>query len=94
MFPKTPLTTCNTLIKPLFDYCDVVRGNLKKILTARLQNLENRPARIITRKDYDERSADIRKGLRWDAKCFFFSDIFQVNRYVRSCKQQSSRVSH
>ena len=44
------LTIHNAPIKPLFDYCDVVWGNLKKTLTTRLQNLQNRAARIITRK--------------------------------------------
>ena len=69
MFPKTLLTIYNALIKPLFDYCDVVWGNLNKTLTARLQKLQNRAARIITRKGYagyDERCADIRQELRWD----------------------------
>ena len=46
----TLLTIHKALIKPLFDYCDVVWGNLKKTLTTRLQNLQNRAARIITRK--------------------------------------------
>ena len=41
-------------------------GNLNKYLTARLQKLQNRAARIITRKGYDVRSADISKELRWD----------------------------
>ena len=62
----TLLTIYNALIKPLSDYCDVVWGNLNKTLTVRLQKLQNRAARIITRKGYDERSADIRKKLRWD----------------------------
>ena len=55
-----------SLVKPLFDYCDAVWGDLNKSLTARLQKLQNRAARIITRKGYDERSADIRKELGWD----------------------------
>ena len=62
----TLLTIYNALIKPLFDYCDVVWGNLNKPLTARLQKLPNRAARIITRKGNDVRSADISKELRWD----------------------------
>ena len=60
----TLLTIYNAVIKPLFDYCDVVWGNLIK--TARLQKLQNRAARIRTRKGYNVRSADIRKELRWD----------------------------
>ena len=64
MFPKTHFF--NAVIKPLFDYCDVVWGNLNKTLTARLQKFQNRAARIITRNFYDVRSADIRKELKWD----------------------------
>ena len=68
MFPKLHLSQSIThaLIKPLFDYCDVVWGNLNKALTARLQKLQNRAARILTRKGYDERSLLIRKQLSWD----------------------------
>ena len=54
------------IIKPFFDYCDGVWGNLNKSLTARLQKLQNRAARIRTRKGYNVRSADIRKELTWD----------------------------
>ena len=46
--------------------CKRVSSGLAKNLTARLQKLQNRAARIITRKGYDERSSDIRKELRWD----------------------------
>ena len=49
----TILTIYNAVIKPLFDYCDAIRGNLKKTVTARLQKLQNRAARIRTRKGYD-----------------------------------------
>ena len=45
---NTLLTIYNALVKPLFDYCDTVWGNLNKSLTARLQKLQNRAARIIT----------------------------------------------
>ena len=62
----TLLTIYNAVVKPLFDYCDVVWGNLTKSLTARLQKLQNRAARIRTLKGYDVKSADIRKNLRWD----------------------------
>ena len=62
----TLLTVYNAVIKPFFDYCDVLWGNLIETLTARLQKLQNRAARIITRKGHDVRSADIRKELRWN----------------------------
>ena len=42
------------LIKPLFDYCDVVWGNLNKTLTRRLQKLQNRVTRFITREGNDK----------------------------------------
>ena len=62
----TLLTIHNAVIKPLFDYCDVVWGNLNKTLAARLLKLPNRAARFVTWKDKDVRSVDIRKDLRWD----------------------------
>ena len=77
-----------------FDYCDIVWGNLNKTLTARLQKLQNRAARIITQKGYDERSADIRKELRRDDLETIRKEKTFSNRYVQSCKQQSSRSSH
>ena len=94
MFPKTLLTIYNALIKPLFDYCDVVWGNLNKTLTARLQKLQNRAARIITRKGYagyDERCADIRQELRWDDLETIRKKTF--SNHEQSCEQQSSRLS-
>ena len=63
---NTLLTIYNAFVKLLFDNCDAVWGNLNKTLTARLKMLQNRAARIITRKSYCERSADIRKDLGWD----------------------------
>ena len=44
----TLLTMYDAVNELLFDYCDVVWGNLKKNLTARLQKLPNRAARFIT----------------------------------------------
>ena len=41
-------------------------GNLNSTLSVRLQKLQKREARIISRKGYDERSLDIRKQLGWD----------------------------
>ena len=62
----TLLTIYDAVIEPLFDYCDVVLGNLNETLTARLLKLPNRAARFVTRKGNDVRSLDIRKDLRWD----------------------------
>ena len=56
----------NALVLPLFDYCDVVWGNLNQGLSDRLQKLQNRAARIITKSDYSIRSIDILNKLNWD----------------------------
>ena len=60
----TLLTIYNAVVKPLLDYCAVVWGNLNKTITARLQKLQNRAARIRTRKGYDVGSVDISKDLK------------------------------
>ena len=62
---KTALTIYNSLIQPLFDYCDVVWGNLSLTLAERLQKLHNRAARTITCSSYDIRSVEVRSKLNW-----------------------------
>ena len=59
-------TIYKSLIQPVFDYCDVVWGNLDQGLATKLQKLQNRAARIITFQGYDVRSAQIRKQLNWE----------------------------
>jgi len=63
---NTLLTVYIALILPHFDYCDVVWDNCKKGLSDRLQKLQNRAARVITRSNYDVRSSDILASLEWD----------------------------
>ena len=60
---ETLISIYNALIKPLFDNCDAVWGNLNWTLKARLRKLQNRADRIIIRKGYEERSLNIRKQL-------------------------------
>jgi hypothetical protein len=48
----------NSLIQPLFDYCDVVWDSLPAAAGASI--LQNRAARVITRQGYDVRSNEIR----------------------------------
>ena len=55
----------NGLRQPLFDYGDIVWDGFNKTLAQRLQRLQNRAARIITRSSHDVRSADILKDLNW-----------------------------
>ena len=47
------------IIQPYFDYCAQVWGCLGKTLAAKVQKLQNRAFRIITRENYTTRSADI-----------------------------------
>ena len=62
---KTALTIYHTMILPLFDYCDIVWDNLPQYQVERLQKLQNRIARIICRRGYETRSADLRQKLNW-----------------------------
>ena len=50
----------------MFDYCDVVWGNLDQGLATKLQKLQNPAALIITFQGYDVRSAQIRNHLNWE----------------------------
>ena len=54
-----------SLVRPWFDYCDVVWDNLPATLAERLQKLQNRAARVITRESYEVRSESIRQRLGW-----------------------------
>ena len=49
----------NSLIQPWFDYCDVVWDNLPATFAERLQKLQNRAARVITRDNFEVRSSSI-----------------------------------
>ena len=43
----------NSLVKPHFDYCNVVWGNCNKTLANKLQKLQNRAARVLTAAAFD-----------------------------------------
>ena len=51
------ITIYNSMVKPLFDYCDIVLDNLSGTNATRLQKLQNRAARVINGKGYDVRSS-------------------------------------
>jgi hypothetical protein len=55
----------NSLVLPYFDYCSIAWGDCSKTRMDRLQKLQNRAARIITREDNSVRSCDIRNRLNW-----------------------------
>jgi tRNA(Met) C34 N-acetyltransferase TmcA len=60
---STLLTIYNSLIQPIFDYCNVVLDNMSITLVKRLQKLQNRAAAVITCQGYEVRSNDIRSQL-------------------------------
>lgn len=62
---EVALAIYNSLIQPLFDYCDVVWDNLTAFQATRLQKLKNRAGRVITQQGYDVRSYVIREELGW-----------------------------
>ena len=61
---ETLKTVCYPLVEPFFVYCDV-RGDCSKILADKLQKLQKRAARIITRADYSIRSPGVLSSLKW-----------------------------
>ena len=56
---ETLLAVYKTLIQTHFDYCSQVWGCLGTTLKNKLQRLQNRAVRIITKQGYEYRSADI-----------------------------------
>jgi hypothetical protein len=55
----------SSIILPHFDYCSSVWDNCRKGLREKLQKLQNRAFRIITRSNYEIRSSQILNNLNW-----------------------------
>ena len=53
------------LVKPHFDYCDIVWGNCGKTLRDKLQKLQNRAARVLTFSNYDADTTELLEVLGW-----------------------------
>ena len=63
---ETAITIYNSLIQPLFDYCDIVQwDSLGASQAKRLQKLNNRAGRAICQLGYEVRSSLIRSQLGW-----------------------------
>ena len=62
----TLITIYNTIILPYFDYCSTVWGSRGICQSEKLQKLQNRAARIVTRSTYESRSADLLQVLEWE----------------------------
>ena len=61
----TPLIY-RALILPYFDYCSSVWDELNVTLSNKLQKLQNRAARVITRSSYDTSASFLLNRLYWD----------------------------
>ena len=62
---KTLLTIYNSLVQPHFDYCSSVWGSCSKGLSQKLQNLQNRAARVITFSNYDRITDELLRMVNW-----------------------------
>ena len=56
---NTLIIIYKSIIQPHFDYCSQVWGCLGKVLSDKLQRLQSRAFRIISREGYETRSKDI-----------------------------------
>ena len=62
----TAILLYRALIKPHFDYCCPVWDGLSNELADKLQKLQNRAIRVITKSDYHSSATDLRTRLGWD----------------------------
>ena len=53
------------MVLPHFDYCSNVWDNCGAVLKNKLQKLQNRATRIITKSGYEIRSSEIITNLGW-----------------------------
>ena len=63
---STAVDIYKSLIEPHFDYCSGVWYGTSKTMCDRLQKLQNRAARVITKSDIDKSATSLRKLLNWD----------------------------
>ena len=63
---NTALQIYQALILPHFDYCSLVWEELSVTLSDKLQKLQNRAARVITRSSYDTSASILPNRLDWD----------------------------
>ena len=63
---ETAILIYNTLILPHFDYCSPVWDCLSGYLSDKLQKLQNRAARVITKSPFDASSNHLLSTLNWE----------------------------
>ena len=62
----TAILLYRALIEPCFDYCCPVWDGLSNELAGKLQKLQNRAIRVITKSDYHSNATALRTRLGWD----------------------------
>ena len=65
----TAILLYRALIEPYFDYCCPVWDGLSNELADKLQKLQNRAIRVITKSDYYSNATALRGKLGWDNLC-------------------------
>ena len=65
----TAILLYRALIEPYFDYCCPVWDGLSNELADKLQKLQNRAIRVVTKSDYYSSAAALRGKLGWDNLC-------------------------
>ena len=65
----TAILLYRALIEPYFDYCCPVWGGLSNELADKLQKLQNRAIRVITKSNYYSSTDALRGKLGWDDLC-------------------------
>ena len=63
---KTAQKIYAALIEPQFDYCSTVWDGISKKLSGKLQKLQNRAARVITRSTYETSATVLLDKLGWE----------------------------
>ena len=64
---KIAVMIYKALILPHMDYCCQVWDGLSNHLSDKLQKLQNRAARVVTKSNYETRTATLLDSLQWDA---------------------------
>ena len=66
IFKDTAVIIYKALIEPHFDYCSSVWYGISDTLSQKLQKLQNRAARVITKSTYDTSAKPLLNSLNWD----------------------------
>ena len=87
--PTTPFETKQIMYKaltlPYFDYCSCVWGYIGIGSTEKLQQLQNRAARIVTLSNYETRPKDLLDDLGWEVL---------VDRRIRKLAILMYKITH